>query len=313
MSNKISRRAALKNLGALGAAGITLGATAPVDASDDNPRHYTIADLDLSTPEMRNQVIAKVMGSIAEEETHAFLRFHVYGYAGKNIIPFFSLNNYVVQKWQPMAEPGSYQVRHYEVGYYAEFDTDKPISHWQNAITGETIELEQFVLGPVVRQYTPAGVKSPGIAPKPLRVNVIGDRVFVPAQSIESFPNMFSPEEWPELSNEAVIYWDSMYTYSASLRDVLNPKLSSAPAEIHAQNLTSWHPYLRLGRTPGRIMVRAFGTNFSGFDALEPNVRSAFEKYTPEIFDTDNWTDLRFDSVDYYQKMMAKKKREQAQ
>jgi len=268
---------------------------------------YSTKELDLSTPEKRNAVITKVMGSIGKEETHAFLRFHIYGFAGENVVPLFSMNNYVIQRWEPTEEESTYSLQHYEVGYYTQFDTDNAITHWVNPFTNEEIELEMFVLGPVQRFYTPEGIIAPGIAPNPLRVNVIGDRVFVPAQSIETFPNMFSPEEWPELSNGPVNYWDSMYTFSAYLDDVLNPELSSAPAEIHMQNLTSWQPFLRLGSIRGRSMARAFGQNISGFDALPENVKADFKKYTPEIFETDTWTEVRFDSIDYYQKMLKQR------
>jgi hypothetical protein len=317
MKNKnISRRNVLQGVGtSIAGAGISSSVFASGNTQSDclsstsSTRQYSLKDLDLSTPEKKSAVVTKVMGSVLNEDTHAFLRFHIYGYAGKNVIPFFSMNNYVVQRWQPTDDFGTYQLKHYEVGYYTKFDTDDAISEWQNPFTKEVVQLEHFVLGPVHRVYTPTGIIAPGIAPQPLRVNVIGDRVFVPAQSIEKFPNMFPPEEWPELSNGPENFWDSMYTYSAYLRDVLNPNIGSAPAEIHMQNLTSWQPFLHLGRTEGRSMARAFGGNISGFNDLPEAILKDFEKYTPEIFGTDTWEEVRFDSVDYYKKKMAEKKR----
>ncbi len=313
-NNMISRRKSLRGLClGLTAASSGLGmssnsiAMSQSRSTAETKRRYTIDELDLSSPENKSKLITKVMGSIGKEETHAFLRFHIYGFAGENCIPFFSMNNYVIQRWEPSETEGHFQLKHYEVGYYTKFDTDEAISEWVNPITKETIELEHFILGPVHRVYTPTGIIAPGIAPQPLRINVIGDRVFVPAQSIEQFPNMFSPDEWPELSNGPKIFWDSMYTYSASIADVLNPNIHNAPAEIHMQNLTSWQPFLRLGRTEGRSMARAFGGNVSGFDAIPSHILKDFEKYTPEIFETATWTETRFDSIDYYKKMMAEK------
>ena len=46
-----------------------------------------------------------------------------------------------------------------------------------------------------------------------------------------------------------------------------------------------------------------------GFEALEPNILAAFEKYTPEIFDLENWTETRFDEIDYFQLMQEKRAR----
>lgn len=268
---------------------------------------FTEADLDLSTPEARNRAMVKIVGSIGNEEIHAFMRFHVYGYPGDgNVIPFFSMNNYIVQRWTPV-DGDSYELNHYEVGYYTKFDTDEPIDFWTNELTGEVVELEPFILGPITRLYTPDGIQSPGIAPNPLRINVIGDHVFVPAQSIESFPNLFSPEEWPELSTGPLIYWDSMYTFSARLDQVADPTRTSTDTEIHMQNLVSWQPFLKLGQRPGRTMVRAWGASIAGPQDLPPAVRSDFEAYTPQIFNTDDWTEIRFDSFDYYNKMVAER------
>lgn len=268
---------------------------------------FTAGDIDLSTADARNRAIVKIMGSIGGEEKHAFMRFHIYGFPGEgNVIPFFSMNNYIVQKWTSQ-DDGTFTLAHHEVGYFTRFDTDEPIETWKNPVTGETVELELFVLGPITRSYTPEGIIAPGIAPNALRINVIGDRVFVPAQSIEEFPSMFMPEEWPELSAGPVTYWDSMYTFSASLQDVADPATTSAPAEIHMQNLVSWQPFLRMKGLPGRTMARAWGQHISGPEVLDPEVREAFEKYTPDIFRTDEWTDVRFDSVDYYNKMVAQR------
>lgn len=267
--------------------------------------------LDLSTPEKRIEAFTKIVGSIGKEEKHAFIRFHMYGYMGENVVPFFSMNNYVVQKWEPSEKPYHYKLKHYEVGYYTEFDTDKPITHWLNPVTGKTVELEPFILGPISRMYTPEGFVAPGLAPEPLQIKVIGDRVYAPSHSIEVFPNMFQPKDWPELSSGPKVFWDSMSTYSAKLEDVLNSDLKSAKAVIQMQNLTSWQPFLRLGQTEGRSMARAFGQNISGFDDLAPNIRKGFETYTPDIFNTDKWQTLKYDSVDFYNKAVADKKRKE--
>ena len=318
-SEIISRRTSLKIGLGLAGSGVSLGlsvdglANSSKDSNAKSPPAFTLDNLDLSDPVKKSHVVTKVMGSVGKEETHSFLRFHIYGFSGDNCIPFFSMNNYVVQKWEPSELAGEYMLKHYEVGYYTEFDTDKAITHWINPITNEEIELEQFVLGPVHRRYTPSGIIAPGIAPQPLRVSVIADRVFVPAQSIEKFPTMFPPEEWPEFSNQSHVFWDSMYTYSAYLKDVLNPDLNCAPAEIHMQNLTSWQPFLRLGKIRGRSMARAFGQNISGFEALPKSIIKDFETYTPEIFETATWEKTRFDSIEYYKKVMAEKQAREAQ
>ena len=73
------------------------------------------------------------------------------------------------------------------------------------------------------------------------------------------------------------------------------------------QNLVSWAPYLKLGQSPGRTMVRAYGQHISGYDDLPENVRANLKKYTPEIFDLAGWTEMRLDSLDFAKSLAEKR------
>ena len=260
--------------------------------------------LSLQNPETRSHLIAKVLGSTVEDERHAFLKFHIFGYAGDgNLIPFFTMNNYVIQKWAP-AEDSSYEVQHYEVAYYSKFDTTEPLDEWENPLTGETVELPHFVLGPVPRAYGPGlGASSASFAPDPLNITMIGDRIYIPTLSKFKFPNSLSVEDWGPYSSGPETYWDSMLVYSADVQDVFDDTKDHVPAEMHMQNFVSWAPFLKLGQSPGRTMVRAYGQHISGYDALPKDIRANLEKYTPEIFDLEAWTDVRMDSIELAQSL----------
>lgn len=262
----------------------------------------------LENPEARSKLIAKVMGSTVEDERHAFLKFHIFGFAGDgNLIPFFTMNNYVIQKWTP-EEDATFSVQHYEVGYYSKFDTVEPIDNWENPLTGEVVELPHFVLGPVPRFYGPGiGQSSASFAPDPMNITMIGDKVYVPTLSKFKFPNQMSPEEWGPYSSGSTTYWDSMLVFSADIEDVFDETKTHVAAEMHMQNLVSWAPFLKLGQTPGRTMVRAYGQHISGYDALPVDIRANLEKYTPEIFDLEKWTDLRMDSLELANKLISQR------
>lgn len=264
--------------------------------------------LRLNDPEARLRMIAKVFGSTVEDERHAFLKFHIFGYAGDgNLIPFFTMNNYVVQKWAPDGD-GNFEVQHYEVGYYSKFDEVEPLNDWENPLTGEVVELPHFVLGPVPRAYGPGlGQNSASFAPDPLNITMIGDRIYIPTLSKFKFPNSLKAEEWGPYSSGPVTFWDSMLVYSANVEDVFDDAKEHVNADIHMQNLVSWAPFLKLGQSPGRTMVRAYGQHISGFDALPADIRSNLEKYTPEIFDIDAWKDLRMDSIELNQDLAAQR------
>lgn len=255
--------------------------------------------LRLDNPIRRSELIAKILGSTESDERHSFLKFHVFGFEGDgNLIPFYTMNNYIVQKWSP-DEDGHFEVQHFEVAYYAKFDTNEAIETWENPLTGEILDLPPFVLGPVPRFYGPsAGDAQDSFASDPLNITMIGDRVFVPTLTSFAIDNILDPEEWGPYSNGPKIYWDSMMVYSADVEDVFDDTKSHVDAEIHMQNLISWSPYLKLGQHPGRTMVRAYGKHISGYDDIPGDIRANLEKYTPEIFDIEGWTEMRMDTIE---------------
>ncbi len=275
--------------------------------AETNAIYRDLLDRALADPVQRSKLIAKVLGSQEKSERHAFLKFHVFGFAGDgNIVPFFTMNNYVIQDWEQV-EDGEFSVEHREVAYYSKFDESEPLSSWENPFTGETVDLPHFVLGPVPRYYGPNPSDDlASFASDPLNITMIGDRVYIPTLSSFKFPNPMSPEEWGPYSNGSDVFWDSMIVYSAEAEDVFDPTKTHVDADIHMQNLVSWAPFVKMGQHPGRTMVRAYGQHISGFDELPEDIRKNFETYTPEIFDA-GWEDLRMDSIELFQELSAKR------
>lgn len=299
----------------LGCAVLALGACTPSAPADTQLSAKELDDYQqkltarLKDPVERSKLIAKVMGSTVEEERHAYLKFHVFGFTGDgNIIPFFTMNNYVVQKWTPGEEAGDFIVQHYEVAYYSKFDEEEPIDTFKNPLTDEIVELPHFVLGPVSREYTAERSDNRAtFAPDPLNITMIGNRVYIPTLTTFAFPNRMPPGDWGPYYTGPTTYWDSMLVFSADVEDVFNDELTHTDAEMHMQNLVSWAPYLKIGEYPGRTMVRAYGQHISGYDALPTNIRKNLEKYVPEIFDIEGWTETRIDSLDLVNDLLEKR------
>ena len=297
----MTRRNAVASIAGLGAAGMVAGCSG---GSDRKPEPL---QLDLNDPVDLSYARQKVIGSVVQEEIHSFLRFHFYGQVpGEKAVPLLSMNNYIIDSWEPL-ERGTYQLKHWEVGYYCDFDTDDPVESWLNPITNEEIEVFQFILGPIERVYSPDSVIAPGLAPIPRTSHIMGPRFFVATEAISQMPNMFKPEAWPKRSSGETVNWISMQTLSSLWEDVVNPELTSAPANIQLQNFVSWSSWMQMGGRPGGTMARAFGTEIDGFSALPAKVYEAFKKYTPEIFETASWDVTRFDEIDYFRLMQERR------
>lgn len=291
----LSRRASLM----FGAAAM-LGPGAALGSSSEAARA-----LDLDAPGARAKIRAKIMGSIAAEPVHTYLRIHVYGYRHDgNLIPFYTMNNLNVRRWAPQPD-GSFKAQVFECGTYSKFDTDEPLDEWDNPITGERIKVWNFLGGPLSLTVGADGNIATGaettVKPKPLNFQVFADTVFMLQASAFSYPNPFKPSEWPKESSGERSYWDSHYLFAAKLADVLDPARASAPAFIQLQNLVSWGYWIRMGQTPGRTWGRGFGAKLASLDELPRLVRAEMEKKTPKIFDLNSWTDF-VDEVGEYKR-----------
>jgi len=114
----------------------------------------------------------------------------LYGDLGEgNFVPPYTMNNILVDCWEPK-EDDAHEMRDYEVGFYTNFDSCEPLENFDNPITGQRVWIHHFRLGPAPRACTPDGVIVMGFKPNLLPIEVIGERVFLATQSIESAPDM---------------------------------------------------------------------------------------------------------------------------
>lgn len=154
--------------------------------------------LDFDDPAARARALAKVKGSCAEETVYTFCRLHLYLWLNDgNLQPMLSMQNLNVATWKPLPT-GNYLGTVREVGIYTAFDTDEPVDHWVNPVTGDKREVWQFFGGPLRVEIGPNGIETGADAtlkPKEMRIDLIGDKLLIPNQSAFSFPNPFRAEQ----------------------------------------------------------------------------------------------------------------------
>ena len=280
----MTRRAALGGVAGLGT--LALAPTTAQNATAAVPKDFNLAD-PLTT--LRTHV--KMVGSLGTEIVYSFFRLNLYGDLGTgNFVPLFTMNNILVDYWEAKGND-RYEMRKYEVGFYTKLDSHEPLEYFDNPVTGERRNIHHFRLGPVPRIYTPEGITVMGFHPNPLPLELIGDRVFLATQSIESRPDMARPGETTHVN--------SFMTYSALLGDVANPRVNSAPVHAQLQNKNRWQPWMGMGDRPGGTVVRGFGTKIAGLDALPADVMAGVRRFVPEILDTKNWKEFMFEDTEY--------------
>ena len=295
---ELDRRAMLKGLGAgaLGAAALGGCATESTTANR--------VPLDLNNPVSRLRARVKTFGSLAEETVHRVSRGHVWAYFHEgNFEPLFSMINYNVTRWRQVEE-NHYESTMNEVALFTRFDTDEVITHWDNPYTGETVEVQHYIVGPIYIQNSLEGMvtdENATIVPQNMQWWTVGGKLYIPIQSTFQFPNPLKPEMWPKASVGPTFYWDSFMFFAADIADLENPDLTMAPAISHYQETLNWNPWMLMGQRPGRQMSRGYGCKLRNLDEMPSNLRASLEKYSPEIFDLENWTDMKNDMVEFMQ------------
>ncbi len=269
----LSRREAL-----IGAAGLAMFATLP-GVSKAAAQTSFVPSFEDPVDAMRAHV--KLVGTLGNGEVISFYRINLYAdLHDGNFIPMYTMNNLLIDKWETRDRHNRQMIK-YEAGYYSAFDSYEPLSTFTNPVTKEALPIQNFRLGPVPRGYSPERFVVMGFHPNPLPLEVIGDRVFLATQSIESRPSFTDPTQ--------TTYTNSFMTYSATLADMQDEQLPSAPVHAQLQNKTHWQHWMKMGDQPGGSVARGFGGKVASLDALPPGVLKNFEKLVPEILDTANW------------------------
>lgn len=277
----ISRRDALA--GAAGLSAFALGGP--------SARAAMAQGLDLNDPVTALRTHVKLVGSLGTGPVYTFFRLNLYGDPGEgSFVPMFTMNNVLVDYWE--AKPDNqHEMRKYEVGYYTKIDSNEPLEFFDNPITGKRVPVHFFRLGPVPRLYTPEGVIVMGYNPNPLPLEVIGDRVFLATQSIETTADV--------TRGGAPQYVNSFMTYSALVADVVNPAVLSAAVHAQLANKNRWQHWMGMGDLPGHTVARGYGAKVSSLEALPPGVMDGLKRFVPEILDTKNWTEFVFEDSEY--------------
>ncbi len=278
----VSRRAAIS-----GAAGLALYATLSSVARGRAQPAFTP---DFADPIEALRAHVKLVGSLETDTVISFYRLNIYAdlHHG-NYVPLFTMNNLLVDKWTALGD-NKFQMLKYEAGYFTPMDSYEPLSTFKHPITGKATGIHNFRLGPVPRNYSPDGYVVMGFHPNPLPLEVIGERVFLATESIEASPSFTNPDE--------TRYTNSFMTYSATLADMQNPELPSAPVHAQLQNKTQWLPWMNLDDHAGGTVVRGFGSKVAGLDALPSGVLAGFEEQVPQILDIENWGGFISEAMD---------------
>ena len=303
---EISRRDALQWTAVMAGTGLPAGVGAAASGR--------VGDIDFDDPAAEFEARIKTLGSLDDEDVFRLSQGHIYGFVpGRPVFPLCNYENYSVSRWQRL-DNGDYQFTLWEVGIHTDRATSEPLTTLLNPVTGDTVEVIPYAVGPLTATITPDGVVIPGtertVQPQALEPWIFDGMVWYPFESPVTLPNPLPPDAFPEASVGDTFSWHTVLVFAAQLAELADPNVRSAEALSNYTEFLSWQPWLHMGQQPGGMMTRGYGKKFGPEAKLPPDRRRKIEQTVPEMLDRDNWTQPRNEFSAYkawYQRNTAEK------
>jgi hypothetical protein len=228
----------------------TLGTTAAVSNSARAKR-----SLDLKTPEDCLYAVVKLRGDTSGKMVYQwYTGLLTLLVPGKMPAPVARYQGIIRTAWTPQPD-GSFKYRTFDLGFYGDLDTGRPVKTLTNPITGETVAPTDVRDGPVESLYSVHGVFRDGAKPDTTKTLSLpwvtaNDQVWYGANLAFEYPNPLPPAQYPDLSSTATVTQRSIFTYKGRLSELEDDTTTSAPMETLMTVIATTHPWLKMGRIP---------------------------------------------------------------
>jgi hypothetical protein len=240
-------------------------------------RHFDPAD-----PASLLHAYRKVLFAGHEKPVFWWMKGTKYGIVDNVTTPFYGMEIATILRCQDVAAD-RFDVLSIEIVYYTDLATGALLERWQNPYTSEWLDMKYVPVGPTRIPYSPAGPQMPKELPGAKiesthsmgPATVVADDVWIRNDSNASVTRTTGAER-PFLVHDWAVY-------HASLRDIEDDAVVSAPATVSFIDITSWPPSFKMGDRPGTRMSRAAGRKVDEFGQMPESFRTLLQRVHPEI------------------------------
>ena len=297
----LNRRAFLAGASGLVAVG-SLGAAVP--------RAGASAALDLGDPATNVSIFARISSNTEPgSQGHVLYQGKAFGInEDGRTVPFYGIEG-LGSLGAIAREEGAYGFLFNEFAIYTDLETGEPLQTWKNPLSGETVEVWHQRNGPVNYEIHPSktdiafftlvqrggGFRLPWV--------IDGDEASFRLDSISNRPNPLDPEKWPRESTGATLPISEHSQYFLKLSEINDPALTSLPFRAALQSLKPWHPWMLMGKQPGKVFTVMTARKVSGLDAMTPAVANYASKHLAGFTQAPReWTGEYVTAYSLYQK-----------
>lgn len=243
----------LLSMGAMGLGGLSAGlaaadsrGTGPVRSSGKIGRGA--ASIDFADPVQKLDAFIKVEGDTSGEEHFLYGYGTIYAYIdGMPDRKLMDTELYAVRRYRRIE--GGWVRLHREAGIYRDPDTKQILTRWRNPWLERDIEpiniYQEFN-----RRYLAADL---GRAFN-IGVGVQGDDVFMQRSFFIVRPSEYQPADYPVHGQDHFYNLSEFINFFAKASDIVNPRLTAAPAVGVTNSVTGWFPWMEMGNAPGQLV-----------------------------------------------------------
>lgn len=282
-----------RSAGALAAAGAM-----PALAASSSPKRERLG-LDLDKPLDNVSAYMKMRATIESGEVMFWyggvLDLCVVGEAMRPLVSYETL----VRRRVARQGPAEWLMTDWEGTFYRDFVTGEPIKNLLNPITNETVQVLDYLEGPVTFRYTemePRIIGSRDVLKKegkpfhyPWRV--AGDDIWMSKSGYIKTAAFLDPVKWPRASSGPDLHVSQTSVLNSKLSEVEDPNVATVDAYYSYEAASSWLPWLLMGQTPGYLIWHASGKKIRAFDEAPPELIANMQKIHPVMFEKDPWKD----------------------
>jgi len=273
----LSRRAALAGI-ALGGAGVAARLpaaaregevewTLDLDDAADNCKAVLKLQADLSGAQTMGGFPGEAWAWVPDEGNYRL--FNTYG-VGVSRIEFRSDEN-------------AWRFYHREVLLYLDPRTNEVLESWQNPWTGRRQEVVH-ILNRHVNRYYDLKPSAPFRFPWTYELN--GDDLVFRISVFQLEDNVMPRKEYPLQSQSDKYQAAELWGMIGSLREVMDPDVSSASCVTSWSRVSGWLPFMEMGSRPGQMVYHSHAYKLArGVEQLPATVRDWLEKHGPEYLE----------------------------
>lgn len=246
----------------------------------------------------------KSIGTLDTSDIYVWFKGVLWGVLPSSLpTPLCGFQGLARHKWTANSN-GTFIQKAYDVGFFSDLQTNKPINFMINPLTGEKVEIYNNKYGGYVQTHNLDSFtdKTNGKMSKhdQLDWSEAGNQLILTERSIGQVTSKIQPDNWPRETSGPLNFYGGETSYAMSRKQVEDPSIKTADYALFWSSFSPWEPWLLMDGALGTCQWRATGVKLRHYSEAPREMLNFVAKDQPNYFDEgDPWEGYR-SSIDSY-------------